>query len=173
MSAEISCDCGVGQLASPTPPSRGLVFSGDKRCVCTFRERGSKLPQNKAQASLRTTKVGYRISRQPFGLVQRLRGKAEVNRVNWLETFMQDLRYGARQLWLSPGFALVAVLSLALGIGANSAIFQLIDIVHLRTLPVQKPEELVAIDFAEGSMRSGWFSTRNPRFTYCQCEQAQ
>ena len=86
---------------------------------------------------------------------------------------MQDLRYGARQLWQSPGFALVAVMSLALGIGANSAIFQLIDVVRLRTLPVQKPQELVAIDFAEGSQRSGWFSTRNSRFTYGQWEQVR
>jgi putative ABC transport system permease protein len=93
--------------------------------------------------------------------------------VNWLETFLQDLRYGARQLWQSPGFALVAIMSLALGIGANSAIFQLIDVVRLRTLPVQKPQELVAIDFAEGSQRSGWFSTRNSRFTYGQWEQVR
>jgi len=73
--------------------------------------------------------------------------------MNWTESFAQDLRYGTRQLKQSPGFTLVAVLSLALGIGANSAIFQLIDAVRLRTLPVQNPEELVTIDFRTG--RSG------------------
>jgi putative ABC transport system permease protein len=83
----------------------------------------------------------------------------------------QDLRFGARQLWLNPGFAAVAVLSLALGIGANTAIFQLVNAVRLRALPVQKPEELAYIDFAKGSMRSGWFSTRSARFTYTQWEQ--
>ncbi len=93
--------------------------------------------------------------------------------MNWIESFLQDLRYGARQLKQSPGFTLVAVLSLALGIGANSAIFQLIDAVRLRTLPVQNPQELVAIDFPTGSQRSGWFSTRNSRFTYGQWEQIQ
>jgi predicted permease len=66
---------------------------------------------------------------------------------------------------------LVAVASLALGIGANSAIFQLIDAVRLRSLPVQNPEELVSIDFVRGSHRSGWFSTRSARFTYGQWEQ--
>ena len=93
--------------------------------------------------------------------------------MNWIESFLQDLRYGARQLKQSPGFTLVAVMSLALGIGANSAIFQLIDAVRLRTLPVQNPQELVAIDFPTGSQRSGWFSTRNSRFTYGQWEQIQ
>jgi putative ABC transport system permease protein len=93
--------------------------------------------------------------------------------MNWTESFAQDLRYGARQLKQSPGFTLVAVLSLALGIGANSAIFQLIDAVRLRTLPVQNPEELVTIDFPDGSQRSGWFSARNSRFTSGHWEQIQ
>jgi putative ABC transport system permease protein len=83
----------------------------------------------------------------------------------------QDLRYGARQLRLSPGFAAVAVLSLALGIGANTAIFQLVNAVRLRSLPVQRPEELAYVDFAKGSMHSGWFSTRSARLTYAQWEQ--
>ena len=56
-----------------------------------------------------------------------------------LRTLMQDLRYGARQLRTNPGFTAVAVLSLALGIGANSAIFQLVDAVRLRTFPVSNP----------------------------------
>ena len=85
----------------------------------------------------------------------------------------QDLRFAARQLRLNPGFAAVAVLSLALGIGANTAIFQLVNAVRLRSLPVQKPAELAYIDFARGSMRSGWFSTRSARFTYAQWEQVR
>src|SRR5580658_537407 len=84
---------------------------------------------------------------------------------------MQDVRYGLRQLRQSPGFALVAVMSLALGIGANTAIFQLVDAVRLRTLPVEKPWELLSIDLAPGSERSGWYSTRSAELTYALWEQ--
>jgi putative ABC transport system permease protein len=88
-----------------------------------------------------------------------------------LESTMQDMRYGIRQLRQSPGFTLVAVLSLALGIGANTAIFQLIDAIRLKMLPVHNPQELVSIDFERDSMRAGWFSTRSARLTYAQWDQ--
>jgi putative ABC transport system permease protein len=91
--------------------------------------------------------------------------------VNWLESFMQDLRYGLRQLRQSPGFALVAVMSIALGIGANTAIFQLVDAVRLRTLRVERPEELLSIAFAPGSEKGGLYYSRSAEFTYAQWEQ--
>jgi predicted permease len=63
----------------------------------------------------------------------------------WLETLLQDLRYGVRQLRRGPGFTTVAVLTLALGIGANTAIFSLVDTILLRVLPVRNPEQLVRL----------------------------
>jgi putative ABC transport system permease protein len=68
-----------------------------------------------------------------------------MNSINWLEVILQDLRYGLRQLWRRPGFALAAIVSLALGIGANTAIFTLVDQIVLRLLPVEKPHELVRL----------------------------
>ena len=72
-------------------------------------------------------------------------GMREVGWETMLETMWQDVRYAARTLRRSPGFTAVAVLSLALGIGANTAIFTLINALMLRSLPVSHPEQLVEL----------------------------
>ena len=89
-----------------------------------------------------------------------------MNTIGFLETIWQDLRYGARLLRLNPAFAIVAILSLALGVGANTAIFQLLDAVRLRTLPVKDPQQLVEVRIAESPHgRKGQFSSRRPNLT--------
>ena len=88
-----------------------------------------------------------------------------------LRSIASDLWYGLRQLRQRPGFTITAVLSLALGIGANTAIFQLVDAIRLKTLPVRDPQELASIRFAKGSSRSGNWSSRSAEFTSAQWEE--
>ena len=74
-----------------------------------------------------------------------------MNTLRPIDAIWQDLRYAARLLLRDKGFAAAAIVSLALGIGANTAIFQLLDAVRLRVLPVERPEELVDVRFQPGT----------------------
>jgi putative ABC transport system permease protein len=92
---------------------------------------------------------------------------------NWLQTFLQDLRCGLRTLAKSPGFAAVALLTLALGIGANAAIFQLVDAVRLRTLPVKDPQSLAIVHLKRDLWVSGNFNGPYAEFTYPLWQQVR
>ena len=91
----------------------------------------------------------------------------DMNTVGLVESVAQDLRFGARLLRRNPLFAGVAILTLALGAGANTAIFQLVNAVRLRTLPVADPHELVeiAVDTHDKG-RTGRFVSRRPRLSH-------
>nr|HEV7954228.1 ABC transporter permease [Candidatus Acidoferrales bacterium] len=91
--------------------------------------------------------------------------------IGWGSALWKDLRYGARLLSLNPGFAAVAILSLALGIGANTAIFQLVNAIRLRSLPVQDPQGLAVVRLQDRSWASGNFSSRYSSLTNPQWEQ--
>ena len=85
--------------------------------------------------------------------------------MRWAESVWLDVKFGARSLRKSPVFATVALLSLALGIGANAAIYQLLDVVWLRSLPVHDPTQIVEIRTTPGKGITGSAQGPRPRLT--------
>jgi len=86
-----------------------------------------------------------------------------------LSTLLKDLRYGLRQSYRTPGFAVVTILTLALGIGANTAVFSVMNAVILRYLPVPDPQRLVMlryVDQPDGSHQTGYDETSLPEQTF-------
>ncbi|HLK19813.1 MAG TPA: ABC transporter permease [Bryobacteraceae bacterium] len=94
-----------------------------------------------------------------------------MNSLGLIESIWQDLRYGARSLRLNLGFACIAIASLTIGIGANTTIFQLLDAVRLRSLPVKNPQELARVHLANQQWTSGSFSSSYPELTNPLWEQ--
>src|ERR1700758_446104 len=87
-----------------------------------------------------------RRARLAFGGQEQIKEDCrEARGTSLLETSLQDLRYGLRQLWTNPTFAVVMILTLALSIGANSAIFSVIDAVLIKSLPYPHPDRIVRI----------------------------
>jgi hypothetical protein len=82
-----------------------------------------------------------------------------------LATILQDLRYGIQMMWKQPGFTAVAVLTVALGVGANTALFSVVDAVLLRKLPVKEPDRLVLFDatWNRDKFGTGGFNGNNRR----------
>lgn len=120
-----------------------------------IREHIARETQENIESGMMPEEARYAAVRK-FGNVMRVKEETrEAWGLVWLEELMQDIRYGLRILANAPGFAAVAILTLALGIGANTAIFSLIDAVMLRSLPAENPSQLVLLK---------WTARAVPRF---------
>ena len=103
-----------------------------------FRERG--IPPEERRLAARRAFGGETQMREEW---------RRRNGLPWLETLAQDAAYALRQLRHNPGFAAAAILTLALGIGANTAVYQVLYAVVLRPLPVSEPQQLVEIQVVQ------------------------
>src|SRR6202522_934531 len=97
-----------------------------------------------------------RAARMRFGNPEVLKEHVEAEDAALsIESLLRDVRYAVRGFTSSPGFTTVTIITLALGIGANTAVFQLLDAVRLRSLPIQKPQELVELRINGGNRGFG------------------
>ncbi|MBV8808102.1 MAG: ABC transporter permease [Acidobacteriaceae bacterium] len=124
--------------------------------------------QQRIEAGCDPAEAGF-ASRRDFGNVSRVK---EVTREMWggtsLERLIQDIRHSLRRLWKAPAFAITTVLTLALGIGATTAIFSVVDAVLLRSLPYRDAHRLVAI--YEDRSRTGFPRKEFTPANYVDCK---
>ena len=132
-----------------------------------------KLIEVKVARGMTTEEARYAALRELGGVEQIKEECRDMRRVSYIENLVQDLRYGLRQLSRNSGFAAVALLSLALGIGANTAIFQLLDAVRLRMLPVENPQQLAEVHLTNQHGRHGSFFNWHAMLTYAIWEQVR
>ncbi|MGD0124896.1 MAG: ABC transporter permease [Terriglobia bacterium] len=130
-----------------------------------------KLIEEKVSRGMTAEEARYAALRELGGVEQIKEECRDMRRLSYLENFLQDVHFGLRQLRRSPGFAVVALLSLALGIGANTAIFQLLDAVRLRMLPVENPQQLAEVRLTNLRGRLGSFFNWHPMLTNAIWEQ--
>ncbi len=138
---------------------RGLFFTRrrDSELADEVRAHLEMAVEDNLRRGMTPEEARYAARRDFGGIEQTKQAYRERRGLPVIETFVRDLGYGGRMLRKSPGLTAIAILSLALGIGANTAIFTLIDALMLKMLPVQNPSELVELaHYWSGGQRSSF-----------------
>ena len=121
-----------------------------------------ELAERDAIAAGLSPEEARRVARRRFGSIERIKEEHRDRRsVRWIETLVKDVRYGLLLLRRDPGFAFVAISVMAIGIGANTAMFSLIDAVLLKPLPYPEPERIVRVWKAPTPTSRNGLSTLN------------
>ncbi len=151
------------------------LFRKDERSREMDEELGNYLEaaaQDKVRSGMSYAEA-MRASRAEMGSMETVKQKVRAS--GWesaAESLWQDIRYGLRQLLRSPGFSIVALLTLALGIGANTAIFTLVHAVMLKQLPIANPDQLYRIGEGEyyccewGGLQDSWGTFEYPFYQH-------
>ena len=121
-----------------------------------------EMAERDARAAGLSPEEARRAARRRFGSIERIREEHRDRRsVRWIETLAKDFRYGLLLLTRDPGFAIVAICVMAIGIGANTAMFSLMDAVLLKPLPYPEPERMVRVWEAPTPTQRNGISTLN------------
>ena len=140
---------------------RELKYHIDRR-VADLMQSGLPEPEARRQAAL---ELG--------GVTQVQEEVRDIWLIQWLRDFVYDLRFSARSFLRNPAFTITAVLSLALGIGATTAIYSLVDQVVLHALPVHEPEHLVLVDWKGDPLCCGMGTYNLMSYPICRDLQQQ
>src|SRR5260370_19481731 len=147
-------------------------FRWERRMDAEFRFHLNSLIADYVSQGLRPAGAERRARRE-FGAVELAKDECRDEKpVEWLDTLFRDVRYACRTLRKSPGFAASAVASIALGIGANTAIFSVVYAVLLKPLPYSQPDQIYNVEVVVPERRSQFASLPVTVQAYLECRKA-